>query len=408
MNKTGLLRQLKNRPIFNRPIVLLSICLSVIFMTVMMLAFNYMDGRLNLSWSIELLDAIFRKTEVEFYEYSGMGTRRDFLTFWNCDKTILVMLPLALWNIPVWIVHEISGQMMVAGLSDVVWMEIGFVIAIIITSSECCKIVKIVNPDSDPAVVFALILGSFDVVCSTMYAGQDEIIYLMFLVTAVRCIMEERMGRFLLFATLSVALNPEMIVPILFIVVFIEKRPLFILMNMLITVIPSVMFSLLFKTNDVYHEFNWMDEASNELKGLFTTDVALSQNMGNVSLFIVVLCVLLFFTVTGKKSGKWSDLLWVLGVVMVGMTLLSSGTFLNHFYRSILYVPFMVMIIASSKQNLRTNLLLYCLYSVCRGWMCLHQTYPQNMGIMSLSFQSDYINKVIEKSGRLVVAGYYS
>lgn len=390
--------KLNDKSILRRPWLLLSIAVSFMSMVFIMMVFNYVDGNAYISWSVELLDCIFRKTTTEFYEYSGLSIRENLWYVDITDKTIPMLLPLAIWNIPVWIAHEITGNPIVTGFTDILWMKTGFILCIVIIAVECSKIVKTVAPEADHLLVYPLVFASFDIVCSTMYACQDEIIYLLMLVIALRFILQKRIVGFLIFSSLSVILNVEMMIPVLIMIVFFEKRVSRVLIYTVIAYIPTEVINLLNSSNETLHDHTLIQPEL--IQHLFEDDVALSQGAGNASLFLFVICILLFFTYTLKKEESDEyDLVWIMTVLMISRTLLSSGGLMNFFYRSLLYVPFAVVLVVSSKQDIRTNIILYGLYSWCRGWLCILSSYPQNMSMNYLSFDNEHVQRVLDKNG---------
>lgn len=386
--------KLREDSILRRPWLAASIAVSLVCAALVMILFDYEDGELSCLWSMQLLDCIFRKTDLEFYRYS-----EQCLSYYCCDKTILVMLPVSLWNLPCWLLHEITGNELFVKFGAVIWMKIGYLLCVLLMARECSKIIKKVKPDADHLLAYPLILGSFDIIDSTMYACQDEIIYLLMLVIALRKLIEDDMKLFLLFSVIAVSLNPEMIIPVALMAILREKKIVRAIAMIFITYIPSALFALVYGSNEAYAGASWIGRAGGMMSELFTTDIGLSQKEGNVSLFLVVLCVLLFYVLIKRKEGAETlDLIWVTGVTMTGMTLLSSGSFLNYFYRSFLYVPFLVTVIMTSKKNVHMNLILYGLYSWSRGWLCILTDKLQNMASRYLTINNEFTRRVYDKS----------
>ena len=399
--------KLKSDSILRRPWLLAAMIISFAGMACMMILFNYYDADPYISWSCELLDCIFRKTDMGFYEYTTLSLRSNEPTLICCDKTIPMMLPIALWNLPVWIVHEITGDMIVTHIRDITWMKLGFALCIFIIAVESEKIVKKIRPDADSRLVYPLIFASGDIVISTMYAAQDEIVYLMMIVIALRSAISGNIRKFLVFSAIAVALNPQMLIPVLIILLLSEKRILRIIMYLLISYIPAGMFNIIYRNDETYHRYTLMKPGM--INELFTDDVGLFQGNGNVSLFLVVLCILAFCACTRKQEDtEGYDYVWVVTVLMTSMTLLSSGGLLNFFYRSLLYVPFMVMLVVVSRQNPVTNLLLYVLYSWSRCWLCILTNIPQNMSSLYISFKTSNLQRIYDRYGSMVLGKFYS
>ncbi len=386
--------------LLRRPWLLAAIVISFVSMIFMMVFFYYSDGECYSAWAMELLDCIFRKTKTGFYEYTEMKPRSGSPQIFGCDKTIPMILPLALWDIPLWIVHEITGKMKATDLVDIIWLKTGLALAMFIIARSCARIVKIVKPGADSLLVYPLIFGSFDMLCSVMYAVQDEIVYLMFFVLAMQFFLEKKKKGFLICSAVSVALNPVMLIPIVLLIFLREKNILRILIYLVIIYIPTGLFNILYRSNATYHAHTLMKPSL--IRSIFGTDISFARDGGNVSLFLLVICFLAFWAYTKRKEEfKPYDAVWAMALLLMSMTLLSSGGLLNYFYRSLLYVPFLVMLILTSEQDLKTNMVLYLLYSWARGWYCVTDTYPQNMATHSLSFENAFTERLYSKAGFL-------
>ena len=351
-----------NTLLIRRPWSAASVFFSLVCMIGMILVFNFPDGRCNLTWSLELLDCLFGKADTGFYRYTATASAAC------CDKSVIMIFPLSVWNLPLWIIREVTGSASVTGFAGLVWMKAGFLLCIMVTAYECTKIVRIINPDADSFLVVPLILASFDIMCSAFYAGQDEIVYLMILVMALRMLLEDKRKYFLAFGTLAATLNPEMIIPVLLMILFSEKEVLYALLKLVTICIPNALFELIYKNDAYYHQYSFIQSVL--VRHLFGMDIGFAQRLGNVSLFALVVFILLFVTLVKKDLNKY-DLIWILTAAMVSMSLLSSGGDINAFYRSLLYVPFMVMLTVSSRQNTTTGVFLYGLYACFRGWLSI-------------------------------------
>ena len=382
---------------------------SFISLVVMVVMFSYADSYINNCWAMELLDCVFRKTEMGFYEYSALNTRNAYwyATYMSCDKTILVMIPLAIWCIPEWIAHEITGEVLAVGFWDIMWLKLGLMLCVSITSVECAKIVRLIRPEADSLLVYPLIFGSFEVLFSIGYFGQDEIVYLMFLVLAFRYIISGKIRRFLLFATMSVSLNIMMIVPILLMILFYEKRPVIIVLYSALTIVPTGIFNFLYRSDAVYHQNNWMDMAGDAMGDLFKDDISLSRGEGTVSLFLLVICILAVYSFLKKKeSSSTFDVAWVVSICMTSMTLLANGSFLSFSYRRMIYIPFLIIVVLAAKSHTKMNILFYGFYTAFSGWLCTI-AYHENMRSCYLSFHNPWELRIAEYYGDITMRDYY-
>ncbi|MCQ2516066.1 MAG: hypothetical protein MJ094_04305 [Saccharofermentans sp.] len=369
----------------------------------MMFGFHYLDSDMFITWSVEFWDCVFGKTDVEFYEYTGMNPRGTFPM--PCDKSIPMLLPLAIWNFPVWIAHQISGEILVNGIWDIAWLKLGFFACTIWIAFECSRIVKKIKPEADDLLVFPLIFSSADILISTMYAGQDEIVYLAAIIAALRCVVFNQRILFCVFSTIAVTLCPEMLIVVVLLVLFHEKRLWAILLEVVCTYIPSLVFSIAYKDNIPFHEHSMIQPSL--MKELFSTGMSFDQAIGRVPLFIVVYCLLLFYAYIKKNSDENKyDIIWILAAATISLTLLSSGGMIDYFYRSLLYVPFCVMLIVISNQNLQSNLILFGLYSLVRGWICCSINFPQVMSSRYINLDNIYTQRLQYYYGFLILSKY--
>lgn len=398
--------KLRSNSILKRPWLALSVLISLICIVVMVFVFNYVDGDVYIAWSMDFLDCLFGKANKEFYEYSALNLHIENSLFKGCDKSVLMILPLAIWNIPVWIAHQITGEMIVTGIWDIAWMKLGFILCIVITAVECTKIVKAVRPDANSGFVFPLMLGSFDVLCSTLYAAQDEIVYLMVLVIAMRHMINRKIILFLVFSALSVALNPEMIIPVILMILFYEERIWKVFLDAFICVVPLGIINFIYRNNEVYN--NARVTGYEFSRSLFSTDIGLKIGENTVSLFIILICLMLFFVYAHRDEKPDNrNLVWSMALLMVSMTLLSTGGYINYFYRDLLYVPFLIILILTSEQNSTTNIILYLLYTWGRSILGLVNGAPQSMSSAYLSINNITLRRIYDNVGKLIMGKFY-
>jgi len=368
----------------------------------MMLTFRYSDIRAYQAWTLEFLDCVFGKTDVEFYQYTSMDLRESCMPM-PCDHSILTMLPLIIWNIPLWIYHEISGIMSAGTLIDMIWLKTGLALCSFLTGIEAIKIVRKINPHSDSVLALPLILLSGDLLISTMYCGQDEIIYILFLTMALHQLVCNNIKRFVLFCTISVTLNPLTLLPVLIMIAYRFKKILFVLLITVITIIPTFVFELMYKTNSIYQDAVVMNKGA--MATLFSTGVTLGQDIGKVPLIIILFCIILFLSfITAYDDNNHYTFTILIAAMTMGQILLSTGSYLDYFYRSPLYIPFLVIMILSSKQDIRTNLILYGLYTTFQNWICIYN--DNNLSNYNLQLSNHMTQKAYNNFGCLILNRY--
>jgi len=389
-------------PILKRPWLIVSMALSVICILVMMFTFRYGDMRAYQAWTLEFLDCLFGKTDVEFYQYTAMDLRESLMPM-PCDHSILTLIPIIIWNIPLWVHHEITGVMSAGCHIDMVWLKIGLVVCLFFVALEVYRIVNKVHPTEYSLLAFPLIFMSGDFMVSTMYCGQDEVVYILFLVMALRHLIYNNKWRFLLCATAAVSLNPLTLLPVLLMVVYREKRVLFIILDVVITLVPNALFEYLYRDNSIYQ--NAVVVNGGAMKTLFTSGVTLGQDIGRVPLLFVLFGVLVFLSYASSYEEKNHFItLKIVAAMTMGQILLSTGSYIDYFYRSPLYVPFLAAMVLCSGKDLRTNLILYGFYTSFQNWIELCD--DNNLTTFNLEISNSIVTKNYLNYGCLILNKY--
>lgn len=401
-NSLNLKRSLSNNAFLKRPALLISIVLSFVYIFVMMFCFRYSDIKAYQVWSLEFLDCVFGKTDVEFYQYTYMDPRESLMPM-PCDHSILTMLPVIIWDIPLWIYHEVRDIMPAGGFEDMIWLKTGLVICQFFVAWHVSKIIRKINPSIDSVIAYPIIFMSGDFMISTMYCGQDEVVYILFLVMALRYLIYNKKWLFLACSTVAVTLNPLTLLPVLLMILYMEKNVLFILIYTITTVVPTGIFELAYKNNVIYQNAVVMNGGA--MKSLFSTGVTLDQTIGKVPVLIILFCALLFLSfVTSYDEKNHYTVVKIMAAMTMGQILLSTGSYLDYFYRSPLYIPFLAAMVLCSRKNLQTNLILYGLYTSFQNWLCLCN--ENNLNSFNFEISNEYIVKNYNNFGCLIFEKY--
>lgn len=404
MNKNRVLssRTKLTKELLNRPWVLASLFVSFAVLLFMMFFFNYEDTSTFLIWSVEWLDCLFGKTDMSFVDYTALNLHGGVFPT-GCDHSILQILPSSIWNIPVWVIYRLKDKVIIDDLFGRIWFKTGLVICVVFLAREVASIVKIINKEADHILAYPLVFASVDILISTMFAGQDEILYLLTLIISLRMLLLDRKKAFLLFATITVSLYPVMLIPLLAMLVYKEKRVGVILLMTVTTCVPTMVVSVLEKRIPLISRALFIED--DFMRGLYGSGITFNQSLGSVPVVVVVIVILLFYSFV-KKNDDY-QMIWTLSALTFAITLLSSDSKLDYFYRSILYVPFCIILLLISKQNISTNALLLAIYSLIRTWisMCI---YKSALSTASLAFGNELTDRMFNNYGYVYVADYYA
>ena len=116
-----------------------------------------------------------------------------------------------------------------------------------------------------------------------------------------------------------------------------------------------------------------------------------------VSVCGVLLCVIFFIcygTEQEENEAYKQKVIYLCAVIFGAISFLMS----NRFYRLFLYVPYLVLLIMISAQDLRMNLLLFTLVTYGRAYYSLRAEYPQNMNTAYL-MENSWITKLCDLMG---------
>lgn len=370
--------------------------LIITFMTtiLMMVTFDYCDTDSLTAWSVNVWDLLFQGRLSEFYSYAELNLRGAFHD--NCMGNYIWILPWSLWNLPLWIIHSISGELLVTDFWSLCWSKLFLVFLSIITAWMSSKICSLFTEDKRRhLMVYVLVLASPELLMSIGYAGQDEILYIAFFIIALYYFLCEKYGKFYFWSVCSVACCTIMLIPFLALLLIREKNILKIAVAAIGTQVPVLVFEFCYRNNAAYHLAK-TDFLS--MMGSMFKASTIQVIFGEASVFGVII-VLIYFCCFNMKpdSMDWKrKVIYLLALIFVFMSLFMG----NEYYRLFLYVPFMSILITALDENIEMNLFLLNVLTYGRTFMACGVNNPQNMNtrfIMNNSWLSKLCHIVGEK-----------
>lgn len=348
---------------------------------VMLFTFYYCDTRSLTVWAMNIWDLISENRLMEFYEYSAENLREAFHD--NCKGNFMMLFPLAIWNLPVWFMQHFGGMPYTLTTTLVIWSKLFFVFCTVITAVFGYKICSLMHVDKNKKwLAVCLILVSPEILVSTCYAGQDEIVYICLFMIAIYFYLRGKMIPFLICSILSITFSFIMIMPYLLLVLIKEKNVIKDIFYVGITIVPTVIFEYVYRDVEAYQNCKtdlalWIDE----MFGLSTIETT----YGSMSVMAVLLVLVYFFAYTSihltrNLAEDIPKVFFMLTIVM------SAASFLldNYFYRCFLYVPFLIIFLMISKQSLEMNMFLLVILTYVRMYLCLGVNNTQNMNMLYL------------------------
>lgn len=343
--------------------------ITVITIIMMIISFEYCDVDSLTVWSVNVWDIIFSKeySMRDFYSYCELNLRGA--VHQNCAGNYLWLLPWSVWNLPIWIVHTITDNMIVTDFWSICWSKLFLVFLTVLTAWKSYQICMYFNNDKRRSMwIYILILASPELLMSIGYAGQDEILYLGLFIFALYYYLKNKMARFLICAIYSVTCCPLMLIPVLAMVFLKEKKAHKILLYAGSTLMPLVVFELFYR-NDILYQSSKTDFAS-MISSMFQLP-AIGTIFGEASIAGVLLIVIYFYCYNLKLNEIQDADRWIIYVLTV-IFMLMSTLMDNPFYRLYLYVPVLMIFLIVTEKNYEINTFLVLLLTCTRTFFaCL-------------------------------------
>lgn len=361
----------------------------------MLILFNYMDGQSIMVWAVNNWDLLVEGRFTDFYA-DKMLNQRGAIHLEGMSNPF-VLIPNMIWMFPVWVTHYFNGNLYVGTVGCVYWYKIFLLLISLLCAYIIYIFIKDITQNNKKAWLgFLFTLAAPELVMSTMYAGQDENVYILFFLLSFWCLHKGKKKLFVLCAISTVTCCPIMLLPLLILLVVYEKRILMIFANIIPTLIPTVFWELI-STDYAWKGDMALDSAETiqELINLIT----FKSSTGITSLSAIIICVLFvvaYFYHAKDDADKVRTAAWLLAGTMVLICFLMES---SYFYRYGLYVPFVALIlfIHNDEEVVVSNSFYFTLLAYLRFFEGGHNC-PQNMNTYYV-VQTDWVAKMCQHFG---------
>lgn len=183
--------------------------------------FNHGDIHLFHRWALCIWDVIFQGNIRNYFEHTS------HFEWMGNPYSVLIYIPLAIWNFPVWLLHTIDENINLATPVFWVWSKLFQVVCTYVTAVYIRRILKFFYVDSywkDLAVI--LCFGATSVMISIGEAGQDEMFYVMLFTMGIYYLLMENIKLSYACIAFSIVCAPFMILPSL-VMVLIKRLNIF-------------------------------------------------------------------------------------------------------------------------------------------------------------------------------------
>lgn len=349
--------------------------------------FRYEDIVSYTVWSVNFWDLLFEGRLGDFYAYSEENIRQAPHGIF-CGS-YLTIFPWILWNFPLYLTHRLPANVRVDSLFCILWSKVLLLICIAGIGFYSYKIVRnIVNGTEEQAWLSVILsVGGYEIINSTAYAGQDEVIYVVCILAAVYYLLMGRRKSFLICSCMSVTICPIMLVPYLAAYLIYEKNILKILGTTLVVLLPSMVFEIVYRHVELYQRMKGTNTIS-----IFESMLGgqlVGTALGSVSM-VGIAFILLFFICYISHHDEKSKQVFLIYMIAVSFFIICFMAPFNVFYRFGIYTPFWAILLVTFYDRIDMNIFLLTVICYGRAFLSLGYTLNPNI-ILTQNWNSKFL-----------------
>ncbi len=319
-----------------------------------MMSFVYIDTKSLTVWSANLWEVISQGKLLHFYEYTAENIYDLRHQYMGCD--IFAILPLAIWNLPIWIIQHTSGTPIVSSPGMLLWSKIGLEVCTIATAHLAYKMTMLITKDKARSMWAAMLtVGSSVCIIGVGVAGQTDIFVVLYAAFSVYFMMKGDKKLMLLFAALSIAVKPFFIFALLPLVLLTQKNIFKAALECALSLTLMGVFRVIGGLFPLYKES--MSQGPS-VKILFNlTDTGFEAPYGKSSFFLIgllILCFVAYFTEPESDEERNRYYIYIATAVFLIMNAFGK----TEFYRAIVIMPYFSVLLVSNTKYFRFNLFL--------------------------------------------------
>ncbi len=341
----------------NKMFLFIGICVALIVSAYFLLSiiWGFPDAIQLCRQSICFWDVLFEGKMSIFYDY--LSTQGKWLY-----GSWISSLPLSIGIFPLYLIEKITGKEHV--LFNVLYFKTFLFINLIILCGFVYKIVLFFRENDRKSAIYSalFVFGSLEILDSIGYAGQDEIIYLLFYAVGLYFLLKQKHILCLVFFTFSVTSCPIMIIPIFCNFLMYYKNIFRLSIYLIVLVIPSALFELAYR-----HDSAWQIEKVQNTLGTFQTMMTtgtITSSVGPVPIAFVVIVIVAILSYLVRKDEENKDIKCIRysAVIFFALSFLTSVTF----YRYCIYVPIFAILFGISDKSIDLKGFLLFLIGILR------------------------------------------
>lgn len=302
--------------------------------------FNYIDGQSIMVWSVNNWDLLVEGRWQDFYTDKALNLRGAMHNDMSAEGLISPFMYIlqSIWCLPIWLTHYFNGNLYIGTIGCVYYYKVLLFILTVVMAYYCYKMAKELSGSGYKSLMAGLlVLGSSEILLSTGYSGQDEIVYLCATVMALDALIHSRMKLFVGLSTFVVTLCPLMIVPMFAMLLLRQKNLFRVILDAVIMFVPSGFWTLVSAGMEGKYTANTMNEQFEWIIDYIGIPVAngSASLMVLVSLAVFVICFYLDSNISSRQ------IVWFSSLLPIYLSFFTNSLF----YRSLLFVPFVCILI---------------------------------------------------------------
>ena len=345
---------------------------------VMLLLYIYSDFQSLTVWSTYIWDCLFDGNLYDYYQVVHENAYRAIHAYNGFNY--LSLIPWSVWDFPIWLIQRLTGAAIVDHTLMLAWSKLFLVfsVGIIVYYSNkiiCCFL----NDDITVKWSNYMIITSPFLFIAVFLAGQSDIIIIAITVMAVYYLLQGKKMVFLVLMAFSISAKPFFIFSYIAVILLIEKNILKILVDLIISIAPMLIFNFIYANAPLYQESvsagtaGYIIEKTVENGIPATGQAYVPAEIAGKASIVVLGMIFIYFTAycinyTERKKN------YIIYMLTAPMLVYMAFSDYEH-YRKVYLLPFLIILFAINKKFWHVNILLEKILEVTGVIMVLFKEY---------------------------------
>lgn len=321
---------------------------------VMLISFYYLDFRSLTIWSTNFWEVISQGDITQYFAYTAQNVCNAPHKY--VSGTLYSLIAWGIWNLPIWGIQHFLGIPILSNTFMLIWSELFLVIALLLVIKTAKKIINFITTEKgNDKLTGLLIASSVWIFIGVFYAGQNDIIICLLGLIAMYALMKNKQKTFLILSGFAISVKYFFLFPFIALLLLTEKNTYKIIGKGIIALIPTLVFNLVCRNFPMFNASEEQGPFIKMLSSLFVSDISGFRGV-KISLFVISLLFVYFMAYVTKpeKEEKNKFITYITAVSFVPLLAFTK----IEFYRMILIIPFLIIVLMQNRKLLKVNLIL--------------------------------------------------